>query len=224
MSEHSLKSRKVIGVSGSPIPNSNTDRAVKAALEATGCETEFIKLSDYKVEPCRACLGCVKSNRCVIDDDGILLAEKVKQADALIVGGYSTYSSIDSRTKTFLDRLYPLRHSKGYMRGKPGGAIVTHAIPEESETLPPAAEMCVNAVMFYMMEEGMNFLGAVKVLGNVPCLRCGFGDECEMSAVKMMFGPDATVDSSPVNCVEKLPGKIEAVEDLGRHIGEALSG
>jgi hypothetical protein len=27
---------KVMGISGSPIPNSNTDRAVKAVLDATG--------------------------------------------------------------------------------------------------------------------------------------------------------------------------------------------
>ena len=30
---------KVIGVSGSPIKNSNTDRVIKAVLEATGVET-----------------------------------------------------------------------------------------------------------------------------------------------------------------------------------------
>ena len=37
---------KVMGISGSPIPNSNTDRAVKAVLDATGLETEFFKLID----------------------------------------------------------------------------------------------------------------------------------------------------------------------------------
>ena len=31
---------KVIGVSGSPIRDSNTDRAIKAVLDATGLETE----------------------------------------------------------------------------------------------------------------------------------------------------------------------------------------
>jgi len=44
---------KVIGISGSPIPNSNVDRAVKKVLEATGMDTEFIKLSNYKFEACR---------------------------------------------------------------------------------------------------------------------------------------------------------------------------
>ena len=32
---------KVLGVSGSPIADSNTDRAVKAVLAATGLETEY---------------------------------------------------------------------------------------------------------------------------------------------------------------------------------------
>ena len=80
---------KVLGVSGSPIKNSNTDRALRLALESTGLETEFIKLKDYTIAPCQACLGCIKTNRCVIDDDGIMLAEKAKEADALIIAGFA---------------------------------------------------------------------------------------------------------------------------------------
>lgn len=38
---------KVLGVSGSPIENSNTDRIVKTILEASGLEPEFIKLTDF---------------------------------------------------------------------------------------------------------------------------------------------------------------------------------
>ncbi len=222
MSECNPNLKKVLGVSGSPIPDSNTDRAVKAVLEATGCQTEFIKLSDYTVEPCRGCLGCIETNRCVIEDDGIMLALKAKEADALVVGCYTPYSSIDSRAKSFLERLYPLRHNNGFMRGKPGAAVVAHAIPEGSEMLPPAADMGANAVMFYMMEEGMNFLGAAKVLGNVPCVRCGFGDKCEMSGIKMMFGPDATVDSVALNCFDEQPETVTVAKALGKQIREAL--
>lgn len=214
--------KRVLGVSGSPIKDSNTDRAVQMALEATGCQTEFVKLSEYEVAPCRACLGCVETNECVIDDDGRLLAEKAKQADALIVGCFTPYSSIDARTKTFLERLYPLRHLKAYMRGKPGGVIVTSAIPDGCEGLPPAAEMGANAVTFYMMEEGMRPLGAVKIQGNVPCLRCGHGDECDASGIKMIFGPDATVDSVGGHKLEEQVEAMEAVRDLGGAIGRAL--
>ena len=123
---------------------------------------------DYTIAPCKACLGCVNTNQCVIEDDGILLAEKAKEASALVVGGFTPYSSLDSRTKAFIERLYPLRHLHGFMRGKPGGAVVTCAIPPGNQSLPPACDMGANAIMFYMMEEGMNFLGSIKVPGNVP--------------------------------------------------------
>lgn len=213
---------KVLGVSGSPIKNSNTDKALKAVLEATGLETEFIKLTDYTVAPCKACLGCVKTNRCVIQDDGILLAEKAKAADALVVAGFTPYSTLDSRTKAFIERLYPLRHTHGFMAGKPGAAVITSCVPEDNTQLPPAAEMGVNAVMFYMMEEGMRFVGALKIQGNVPCVRCGFGDQCKMSGLKMLYGPMATVDSVGIKSFESQPQNCDGARELGRKLAEAL--
>ena len=39
----------VLGVSGSPVPNSNTDRAVKAIMKASGLEHDFVKLSDHQI-------------------------------------------------------------------------------------------------------------------------------------------------------------------------------
>lgn len=132
---------KVLGVSGSPIKNSNTNRALKLALESTGLETELIKLKDYTVEPCQACLGCVKTNKCVIEDDDIKLAEKAKEADALIIAGFTPYSTLDARTKAFIERLYPLRHTHGYMTGKPGGSIITCAVPSDNKMLPPACDL-----------------------------------------------------------------------------------
>jgi len=213
---------KVLGVSGSPIKNSNTDRALKLALESTGLETEFIKLKDYTVEPCRACLGCVKTNKCVIKDDGIMLAEKTKEADALIVAGFAPYSSLDARTKAFIERLYPLRHIHGYMAGKPGGAIITCAVPSGSEMLPPACDFGVNAIKFYMMEEGMEFVGEVRIMGNVPCIKCGHGDECKMSGVKMLYGPDATVASVGVGTFEEQPESVAAAIKLGKGIADKL--
>jgi len=213
---------KVLGVSGSPIRKSNTDRALQAVLKATGCETEFIKLIDYTVAPCRACLGCLETNQCVIKDDGVELAEKAKKADALVIGGFTPYSTLDSRTKAFIERLYPLRHKHGFMAGKPGGAVITCCVSEDNDALPPACQMGVNAVQFYMMEEGMNFVGAVKIQGNVPCVTCGNGDECKLSGIKMLYGENATVNSVGIKTFEDQSGAIEEATELGRNIAQAL--
>lgn len=216
------KSKKVLGVSGSPVPESNTDRALKTLLEATGLDTEFVKLTEYAVAPCTACLGCVETNRCVIEDDGILLAEKAREADALVVAGFTPYSTLDSRSKAFLERLYPLRHKRGYLAGKPGAAVITSCVIGEHEALPPACEMGVSAVRYFMMEEGMEFLGAVKIMGNVPCVRCGYGDRCKMSGITMIHGPDATTDSVGIQRFEEQPLVVDAAAQLGRRLAEAL--
>jgi len=70
----------------------------------------------------------------------------------------------------------------------------------------------------------MNYLGAVKVLGDVPCVRCGLGDSCPMSSIKMLFGPDATVDSIGIRILGEASDVVEAAKALGQKIAEALSG
>jgi multimeric flavodoxin WrbA len=221
-SETREETMKVLGVSGSPVPNSNTDRALRTVLDATGFDTEFIKLSEWTVAPCRACLRCVETNRCVIEDDGIMLAEKAREADALIVAGYTPYASLDARTKAFLERLYPLRHKRGFMRGKPGAALITCTTPANATMLPPASMMGIDAIRFYMMEEGMDFVGSVRIEGNVPCMTCGHGDDCEMSAVKMLHGADATVASIAFQCFEEQHEAARHAKWLGEEIARRL--
>lgn len=73
----------VLGISGSPVLNSNTDRAVKGVLEASDLEFEFIKLSEINVRPCQACKRCVPHNVCQVKDDFPALAEKIKKQKLL---------------------------------------------------------------------------------------------------------------------------------------------
>jgi len=169
------------------------------------------------------CLKCTYTNKCVItDDDGSMLIEKAREADAIVIGGWTPYSSLDSRTKAFMERCFANRHLKNYMKGKPAVSVVTHAAPEENLELPQAASMGQNSIMYYMIEEGMNYLGGVKVLGNVPCIRCGVGDTCEISGLKMLLGPTATVAKAGVNKFEDQPA-MEAAGKLGKLISETLT-
>ena len=209
---------KVLGVSGSPIKNSNTDRALQIVLESTSLKSEFIKLSDYNLGPCDACLGCIKTNKCIKKDDGLMLAEKTYKADAVIIAGFTPYSSLDSRTKAYMERLYPLRHRHGLMAGKPGGAIITSAIPHGQEERPPAAEIGIQAIKDFMLEEGMKFIGGVSLPGNVPCIRCGQDGQCQMSALKMIHGQDATPENVGINDFENDPKKVAELQQLGEAI------
>lgn len=214
---------KILGISGSPVDNSNTDRTLLALLEASGLEYEMVKLVDYRVEPCHACLACVDSNSCVLPDDGNKLMEKVLEADALVVAGWTPYSSLDARTKGFLERLYPLRHKKGLLRGKPAAAIITSAADEDSASLYHAAEAGVSAIRSFMLMEGMTYLGDVRVVGNMPCIKCANVDTCSMSGIKVLHGPEATLDSIKIQKVEDQALCMDDARRLGRALAAQLN-
>jgi multimeric flavodoxin WrbA len=216
-------SATVLGVSGSPVRDSNTDRAVRYILEQTGLAHEFVKLSELNMEPCRACLGCVKNNQCVVHDDAHVLAEKFRGARAFVLGGFTPYSSLDARTKMFMERMYCLRHQTGLNAGKIGVSVLTTACDPAHAQLPPAANIAGQQIAFWMMEEGMVNLGSLIILGNVPCIRCGHGDECPMTGVKMLHGPDATVASLGVNRFDTDTALRQQAAELGHKIRDALA-
>jgi hypothetical protein len=43
---------QIMGLSGSPVKNSNTDRLIQAVLESSGLSSAFVKLSKINVRPC----------------------------------------------------------------------------------------------------------------------------------------------------------------------------
>lgn len=208
---------QVIGISGSPIKNSNTDRVVQAVLKNTGLETEFIKLSKRKVQPCIACLGCTKDNICKVKDDFQEIAEKVKHAGAIVVGGYPPYGTIDGFTKAFLERLFSLRHQNGLNRGKLAVTVVT-GIGRGAPGLDEASNQIGQALTM----EGMEVLGQLKVVGNTECLSCGFGQSCPMSSLPWVFGEDTEVTPDKFcNAEDQKDTWIQAA-NLGKEINKRL--
>ena len=121
---------KIIGISGSPRSDGNTDILVKRALDickGKGAKTEFISLSGLDMEYCSDCDFCVKENqfRCSKDDDISGILEKMKDSDGIIVGSPAYFASVSGRLKTLFDRTLPLRRDNFKLSGKVGGAIAT---------------------------------------------------------------------------------------------------
>ncbi len=207
---------EVLGISGSPIKNSNTDRLVKAVLNATGLESEFVKLSTINVRPCLACKKCVPDNLCKVKDDFPELSEKIKKAKALIIGAYIPYGQIDGFTKALLERFWSLRHVNNLLRGKLCATVLTGLLPDALDNVNQslAAEL--------RDYERMDLIGQLTVQGNLPCLTCGEGDECEMSGLKVMYGPDARTSDFRYSQVEDQKEVWEEALRIGRLIGERL--
>jgi multimeric flavodoxin WrbA len=208
---------QIVGISGSPIKNSNTDRLIQAVLESSGLSTEFIKLSEINVRPCIACLGCKKDNICKVKDDFPELAEKVRKAGAIVVGGYSPYGAIDGFTKAFLERLFSLRHQNGLNRGKLAVAVTT-GIGRGA----PGLEEASNQIAHALKLEGMNVLGQLKVIGNPECMVCGYGESCPMSALPWIFGDDTRVTPDKFSNVEDQTNTWEQAKTFGKEISRRL--
>ncbi|BEQ16043.1 flavodoxin family protein [Desulfoferula mesophila] len=211
---------QILGVSGSPVANSNTDRLVRAVLEASGLPGEFVKLSDLEVGPCRGCLGCRSDNVCKVNDDFPALAEKVRRAGALVVGGHATYGTMNGFTKLFLERLFSLRHRRGLNRGKLAVAVATG-----NGRGRPGLEAAADQIAHSLAWEGMEVLGTLRVTGNPRCLVCGYGPTCPMSALPHVFGPDNTeVTPDKFRRVEDQTEVWQRAQELGREIGARLAG
>lgn len=213
----------ILGVSGSPVAQSNTDRGVMQVLVSAGGSWEFVKFNQYELEPCRACLGCLESNRCVLQDDGNLLVDKAAAAEALVVGGYAPYGSLDARTKGFLERLYPLRHGRGLMVGKPGMAVITCCFPDAEQPGLNSCQAAEAGIHSYMAAEQMTYVGGLHIKGNAPCARCG-QEHCSMSVLRLVFGDKALQeDVMALHCVEEQEDVLEQAWDLGKVLRQQLS-
>ena len=205
---------EVLGISGSPVENSNTDRLVQAMLDATGLESEFVKLSQINVRPCLACKRCVRDNICKVKDDFPELAEKIKKAKALIIGAYIPYKQIDAFTKALLERFWSLRHLTNLLGGKLCATVITHLTEDAGDSVNHSLATQLGEM------ERMELVGQVMVKGNLPCFTCGVGDECEMSGINRRYGPDAKSSDYVYSRAEDQKEVWDEAIRIGRLIGQ----
>ena len=100
---------KVIGFNGSPRKEGNTAWVINRILEGAkeqGAYTESWHFGDLDIKPCKGCLGCVQSGRCVINDDMQKLYCELKKADALVLGSPVYMGQMSAQAKIFTDRLF----------------------------------------------------------------------------------------------------------------------
>ena len=204
-----------IGISGSPIPHSNTDRIIQHMLEATGRPTEFVKLSRLSIRPCLGCKQCVEDNICKVKDDFPALAETLKSAQGIIIGAYTPYSQIDAFTKALLERFWSLRHVNHCLAGKQAATVVTG--------LNPAATEAVTQAMKLELEiyEGMVLAGQLQLPGNLPCVTCGRGDDCPQSGKPLLHGPDTPCDQISYARVEDRDDLWKKAQEIGGNMAKA---
>jgi NAD(P)H-dependent FMN reductase len=176
---------KVIGFSaGSVGREGNVDRMVKAILDRSGHEVEFVKLTDLNFSGCKGCVQlCARMQVCMLGDDAQLYYEKIKEADAVVIGAPVYFGAIASTALAFIERFFGYRHVDIPIAGKPfvlvvGGALMLDSAVEQLHKVLGAFEV--------------NVLDTVRFQSKVPpCFKCGRHQQCEIGGAYMMFGDAA---------------------------------
>ncbi|MBQ6552188.1 MAG: flavodoxin family protein [Clostridia bacterium] len=129
---------KVLVITTSLRARSNSDilaeRLIAGAKDA-GHEVEHIGLKGKEIGFCIGCLACQKTQKCVLKDDAVAIAEKVKNADTLVFATPVYYYEMSGQMKTLLDRMNPLYSSDYLFRN----VYMLTTAAEDEETTPEKA-------------------------------------------------------------------------------------
>lgn len=117
---------KTLLINGSPNAGGCTFTAlseVAKELGKQGVETEIFHIGKDPIIGCQACRACKRTGWCIYKKDSVNTAiEKIKEADALIIGSPVYYSGVAGQMKSFLDRVFFA--GSGYAN-KLGAAVVS---------------------------------------------------------------------------------------------------
>ena len=128
---------KITGILCSPRPEGNTAHLIREVLEGAaeaGADTTLLRIDDLDIHPCKGCMACRETRRCVQRDDMDRVMAELEQAAGLVVGTPIYLDHVTAQAKIFLDRLFPYIGPDLEKRFPPGVkavAVLTWEHPKE---------------------------------------------------------------------------------------------
>lgn len=121
--------KTVLGIVISHRKLGNSEILVKEIMNGIPetCNKELIRLTDFKIEPCRACYKCLQpDNDCPVKDDFNFIIDRIKRADALIIGVPVYILGPHGYYKMLTDRLVGTENHVKDTRGKPCAIVIPY--------------------------------------------------------------------------------------------------
>jgi len=121
--------KKVLGIVISHRKLGNSELLVKEILNGIPeiYERELIRLTDLKIEPCRACYRCLQpDNDCPVKDDFNFVMDRIKRADAVIIGVPVYILGPHGYYKMLTDRLVGMGNHVKQTQGKPCAIVIPY--------------------------------------------------------------------------------------------------
>lgn len=111
----------VVGVSGSPRVESNSEILLRGVLEgaaAAGASVELVRLRQLRFSHCLACGWCHETGECRLADGMQGLYQRVKACNLLVVASPIQFATVSALTKAFVERFQCFWAAK-YLLGRP---------------------------------------------------------------------------------------------------------
>lgn len=114
--------QKIVVITGSARVNGNSNAMANAFIEEAvflGYTVERIDATKLQIRPCIACNQCYsKGSPCVFDDDFNKIAEKLLNADAIVIAAPVYWYSFPTAVKAVIDKFFALYSGKQLFTGK----------------------------------------------------------------------------------------------------------
>ena len=105
--------KKMIAINGSPRRKGNTAELLEHALRGAkdaGAETELVHLYSLNFKGCISCFYCKRKDKehgtCAMKDDLTPVLERIKEADALILGAPIYFMNLSAGMIALMERLF----------------------------------------------------------------------------------------------------------------------
>ncbi|MDW7740514.1 MAG: flavodoxin family protein [Bacillota bacterium] len=215
---------KLIGISAGR-KGKATESLIRAILAGTGTQYDLISLSGKLIQPCEACNGCVKTNRCIIKDDFQKVYESLQQADGFVFGAPTYWEHMNSKGQAFWERAcFSGRHNALFpLKGKIAVAVGIGGYDSTGEHV-------LADLKRYFEDARINLLDSIVAQGEFACFNCGFGSTCPVGGFADLYplGTPITPEITPSICnqlpnVADLPDSLRDIRGKAHGLGLLLA-
>lgn len=107
--------QKVLIICTSPRKGGNSQRLAdefECGAIMAGHQVEKVNFYDLKLNFCQGCMSCKRTGRCLLEDDGNMLIQKMKESEVIVFTTPVYFYEMCAQLKTVLDRTHPLTVSE----------------------------------------------------------------------------------------------------------------
>lgn len=166
---------KIIVLNGSPRRNGTVASLLNSVAEplSTEHEIEWIDVCNLKIKYCTTCMVCREKEICVLpEDDAHIVGEKIKNADALVIGTPTHWGNMCAPLKLLFDRNVPVfmgESPKGIpiprQKGKRAVIVTACTTPWPFNFILPESRGAIRAVREVLHYGGYKIVGTISKPG-----------------------------------------------------------